>query len=99
MAANQVTVATPGPAGPTGIIYEGAWTLGNVYQVRDLVRYTDNNLYVCNTQHTATNPNNPPERSPLTSGASFIALANALMASALALIPAELIFVAPNVFN
>jgi len=59
MAANQVTVATPGPAGPTGIIYEGAWTLGDVYQVRDLVRYTDNNLYVCNTQHTATNPNNP----------------------------------------
>ena len=53
MAANQVTVATPGPAGATGIVYEGLWVTATVYQVRDLVRYLDGNLYVCNVQHTA----------------------------------------------
>ena len=49
MAANQVTVATPGPAGPAGIIYEGAWVITTVYQVRDVIRYTDNNyIFVMN---------------------------------------------------
>ena len=46
MAANQVTVATPGPAGATGLTYEGLWVLTSVYQVRDLVRYLDGNIYV-----------------------------------------------------
>ena len=41
MAANQVTVATPGPAGATGLVYEGAWAVDSIYQVRDLVRFTD----------------------------------------------------------
>jgi len=59
MAANQVTVATPGPAGATGLVYEGVWVVDSVYQVRDLVRYTDGNLYICNTQHTATSGNTP----------------------------------------
>ncbi len=59
MAANQVTVATPGPAGATGLVYEGLWVVASVYQVRDLVRYTDGNLYVCNVQHTAASGNNP----------------------------------------
>ena len=59
MAANQVTVATPGPAGPAGIIYEGAWVITTVYQVRDVIRYTDNNLYICNEQHTASSLNTP----------------------------------------
>ena len=59
MAANQVTVSTPGPAGATGLVYEGVWAVDSVYQVRDLVRYTDGNLYVCNTQHTATSGNTP----------------------------------------
>jgi hypothetical protein len=59
MAANQVTVATPGPAGATGLVYEGVWAVDSVYQVRDLVRFTDGNLYVCNTQHTATSGNTP----------------------------------------
>jgi hypothetical protein len=59
MASNQVTVATPGPAGATGLTYEGVWTLGDVYQVRDLVRYTDGNLYVVNVQHTADATNTP----------------------------------------
>jgi hypothetical protein len=59
MAANQVTVATPGPAGATGLTYEGLWVTASVYQVRDLVRYTDGNLYVCNVQHTAASGNTP----------------------------------------
>jgi len=59
MAANQVTVATPGPAGATGLVYEGLWVTSSVYQVRDLVRYTDGNLYVCNVQHTAASGNTP----------------------------------------
>jgi len=59
MAANKVTVATPGPAGVPGLTYEGVWTEGDVYQVRDCVRYTDGNLYVVNVQHTAATGNNP----------------------------------------
>ena len=59
MAANQVTVSTPGPAGATGLTYEGLWVTASVYQVRDLVRYTDGNLYVCNVQHTAASGNTP----------------------------------------
>ena len=59
MAANQVTVATPGPAGVPGLTYEGLWVVGSVYQVRDCVRYTDGNLYVVNVQHTAASGNNP----------------------------------------
>jgi hypothetical protein len=35
------------------------WTVGDVYQVRDCVRYTDGNLYVVNVQHTAASGNNP----------------------------------------
>ena len=59
MAANKVSVATPGPAGVPGLTYEGLWTEGDVYQVRDCVRYTDGNLYVVNVQHTAATSNNP----------------------------------------
>ena len=59
MAANQVTVATPGPAGATGLVYEGVWASGSVYQVRDLVRFTDGNLYIVNTQHTSSGSNTP----------------------------------------
>jgi hypothetical protein len=59
MAANLVTVATPGPAGAQGLTYEGLWVITSVYQVRDLVRYTDGNLYVCNVQHTAASGNTP----------------------------------------
>ena len=59
MAANQVTVATPGPAGAIGLTYEGLWVDGSVYQVRDCVRFTDNNLYSCNIQHTASSSNTP----------------------------------------
>ena len=59
MAANQVTVATPGPAGVPGLTYEGVWTVGDVYQVRDCARFQDGNLYVVNVQHTAANSNNP----------------------------------------
>ena len=59
MAANQVTVATPGPAGATGLVYEGVWASGEVYQVRDLVRFTDGNLYIVNTQHTSSSSNTP----------------------------------------
>ena len=59
MAANQVTVATPGPAGATGLVYEGVWASGAVYQVRDLVRFTDGNLYIVNTQHTSSSSNTP----------------------------------------
>jgi len=59
MAANQVTVATPGPAGAQGLTYEGLWVITSVYQVRDLVRYIDGNLYVCNVQHTAASGNTP----------------------------------------
>ena len=59
MAANQVTVATPGPSGVPGLTYEGLWVVGSVYQVRDCVRYTDGNLYVVNTQHTSASGNNP----------------------------------------
>ena len=59
MAANQVTVATPGPAGVPGLTYEGVWVAGSVYQVRDCVRYTDGNLYVVNVQHTSASGNNP----------------------------------------
>ncbi len=58
MAANQVTVATPGPAGVPGLTYEGVWTVGDIYQVRDCVRYTGGNLYVVNVQHTAASGNN-----------------------------------------
>jgi len=59
MAANKVTVATPGPAGVPGLTYEGVWVADSVYQVRDCVRYTDGNLYVVNVQHTAAAENNP----------------------------------------
>ena len=59
MAANQVTVSTPGPAGAIGMTYEGLWTVDDVYQVRDCVRYTNGNLYFCNVQHTAATSNNP----------------------------------------
>ena len=59
MAANQVTVTTPGPAGPAGLVYEGLWVAASVYQVRDVVRYSDMNLYICNVQHTSENANNP----------------------------------------
>jgi len=59
MAANQVTVSTPGPAGAIGMTYEGLWTVDDVYQVRDCVRYTNGNLYFCNVQHTAASGNNP----------------------------------------
>ena len=59
MAANQVTVSTPGPAGAIGMTYEGGWTVDDVYQVRDCVRYTNGNLYFCNVQHTAATSNNP----------------------------------------
>jgi hypothetical protein len=59
MAANQVTVATPGPAGATGLVYEGLWVITTVYQVRDVVRYTNGNLYICNVQHTAASGNTP----------------------------------------
>ena len=59
MAANQVTVATPGPAGAIGLVYEGLWVITTVYQVRDVVRYTDRNLYICNVQHTAASGNTP----------------------------------------
>ena len=61
MAANQVTVATPGPAGVPGLTYEGLWVVGSVYQVRDCVRYTDGNLYVVNVQHTAATGNSPAQ--------------------------------------
>ena len=59
MAANQVTVSTPGPAGAIGMTYEGLWTVDDVYQIRDCVRYTNGNLYFCNVQHTAATSNNP----------------------------------------
>ena len=59
MAANQVTVSTPGPAGAVGVTYEGGWTVDDVYQVRDCVRFTDGNLYFCNVQHTASSSNTP----------------------------------------
>jgi len=59
MAANQVTVTTPGPAGPAGLVYEGLWVAASVYQVRDVIRYSDMNLYICNVQHTSETANNP----------------------------------------
>ena len=59
MAANQVTVSTPGPAGVAGLTYEGLWSTGSVYQVRDLVRFTDGNLYTVDIQHTASSGNTP----------------------------------------
>ena len=59
MAANQVTVSTPGPAGVAGLTFEGLWVDGSVYQVRDLVRFTDGNLYIVDVQHTASSSNTP----------------------------------------
>ncbi len=59
MPANQVTVSTPGPAGPAGLTYEGNWAEGSSYQVRDVVRFTDGNLYIVNVQHTASSSNTP----------------------------------------
>jgi len=59
MATNRVKVATPGPAGVPGLTYEGVWQTGQVYQVRDCVRFTDGNLYVVNVQHTSSSSNTP----------------------------------------
>jgi hypothetical protein len=59
MAANQVSVATPGPAGAVGLTYESAWVVDSVYQVRDVVRFSNGNLYICKVQHTATSGNTP----------------------------------------
>jgi hypothetical protein len=72
MAANQVTVATPGPAGIAGLTYEGLWSAGSVYQVRDLVRFTDGNLYTVETQHTASNSNTPTHATGATYWKLFI---------------------------
>ena len=72
MAANQVTVATPGPAGIAGLTYEGLWSSGSVYQVRDLVRFTDGNLYTVETQHTASNSNTPTHATGATYWKLFI---------------------------
>ena len=59
MAANSVTVSTPGPAGAVGMTYEGNWVTASVYQVRDCIRYIDGNLYFCNVQHTSSSGNTP----------------------------------------
>ena len=58
MAANQVTVSTPGPAGVAGLTFEGLWVDGSVYQVRDLVRFTDGNyiLLMYSIRHLALIP-------------------------------------------
>ena len=64
MAANKVTVSSPGPSGPAGIKYEGTWVTSTAYQYRDVVLYsTDANLYHCDVAHTAGSitPGNPGE--------------------------------------
>ena len=57
--AYTVTVATPGPQGATGLVFEGLWVSGTVYQFRDLVRESNGNLYFCTGGHTASASNRP----------------------------------------
>ena len=61
MAANKVTVTTPGPAGPAGVKYEGTWTTSTGYQYRDVVLFTNGGLYFCDVAHTSgtITPTNP----------------------------------------
>ena len=64
MAANKVTVSSPGPSGPTGMVYEGTWVTSTAYQYRDVVLLSSNgNLYFCDVAHTAGSitPLNPTE--------------------------------------
>ena len=61
MAANKVTVTTPGPAGPSGVKYEGTWVTATAYQYRDVVLFTNGGLYFCDVAHTSgtITPTNP----------------------------------------
>lgn len=53
MAANKVTISTPGPAGDAGVNFKGVWESDVQYFARDVIRYIpDGNLYSC----TATVP-------------------------------------------
>ena len=42
-----------------GVVYKEAWATSTSYVHRDLVRYTDNNLYFCKVAHTSSSGNNP----------------------------------------
>lgn len=54
MAANQVTVTTPGPTGPAGINWKSSWVTSTNYVYRDVVRYSVNGtIYFCDVAHTS----------------------------------------------
>ena len=61
MAANKVTVKTPGPAGVAGLNWEGSWATSTAYQYRDVVLFTNGGLYFCDVAHTSGSitPSNP----------------------------------------
>ena len=46
-------------ASGAGVVYKEAWATSTSYVHRDLVRYTDNNLYFCKVAHTSATNNNP----------------------------------------
>ena len=49
----------PTGASGAGVVYKEAWAASTSYVHRDLVRYTDNNLYFCKVAHTSATNNNP----------------------------------------
>jgi len=61
MAANKVTVKTPGPAGVAGLNWEGSWATATAYQYRDVVLFSNGGLYFCDVSHTSGSitPANP----------------------------------------
>ena len=49
----------PTGASGAGVVYKEAWATSTSYVHRDLVRYSDNNLYFCKVAHTSSSGNNP----------------------------------------
>ena len=51
---NIVEVRSPGLKGDAGAVWRGEWLTATVYNVNDLIRYTNGNIYICVAAHTST---------------------------------------------
>ena len=51
---NIVEIRAPGLKGDAGALWRGEWLTATVYNVNDLIRYTNGNIYICVASHTST---------------------------------------------
>ena len=51
---NIVEIRAPGLKGDAGALWRGEWLTATVYNVNDLIRYTNGNIYICVSSHTST---------------------------------------------